>query len=128
MLNQKKSDTLSKIKNLIIITSFKNTSDENFQQIFLNEENTNFKLDNLGNILDINNNKITNFIRSAGYNFVDLNGKFISIHQIIASIFLCNTENKSIKHIDENKTNNNVNNLELIHLIYMKGNPVKFGK
>lgn len=54
-----------------------------------------------------------------GYNYVRLYNnkkiKIVSVHRLVAETFISNLENKSqINHIDGNKTNNNVNNLEWV--------------
>jgi hypothetical protein len=41
--------------------------------------------------------------------------KYFLIHRLVAMIFICNLQNKSeVNHIDGNKKNNNINNLEWV--------------
>ena len=50
---------------------------------------------------------------SNGYLNVNLKGKFIGVHRLVALTFLENKNNLPIvNHKDGNKTNNNINNLE----------------
>lgn len=58
---------------------------------------------------------IKQMIRKDGYVMVSINSKKQLLHRVIASTFLKNDENKAqINHIDGDKTNNNVNNLEWV--------------
>lgn len=48
-----------------------------------------------------------------GYLFVNINGKQQSIHRLIAKTFIPNQKNKNqVNHIDGNKENNRIDNLE----------------
>lgn len=50
---------------------------------------------------------------SHGYLFVDLNGKSKLIHRLVAETFLMKIDGLNyVNHIDENKENNNIRNLE----------------
>ena len=54
-------------------------------------------------------------IKRGGYNRVNINGKAVSIHRAVARHFIPNPNNKPcINHIDGNKTNNSVDNLEWV--------------
>ena len=71
-----------------------------------------------GKVWSIRNNKFLKpQLTRDGYYSVDLclNGtdKVVKIHRLVANAFIPNPENlPQVNHIDENKTNNNVNNLE----------------
>lgn len=92
-----------------------------------------YKVSNFGYILRISNTYETFFknkkiirnlpqkilggtkLSKKGYPRVNLNGKCFFIHRIVAEHFLINNENfPQINHIDGNKLNNNVNNLEWV--------------
>lgn len=52
-------------------------------------------------------------LHNDGYVFVTVHGKQKPLHRLIASVFIPNLEHKTeVNHIDGNKQNNNVNNLE----------------
>lgn len=58
---------------------------------------------------------VKHIIRKDGYVEVSLNGKKELLHRVIASIFLENNENKpQVNHIDGDKKNNAVSNLEWV--------------
>lgn len=79
-----------------------------------------YKISNLGRVKSFQGVKeriLKSNIQNCGYEYVVLamNGKFKTknIHRLVAEIFIPNPNNyKEINHIDENKHNNNVNNLE----------------
>lgn len=74
-----------------------------------------YECSDLGRIKNKTTNKILKgTISNKGYIMVHIkNKKNISVHRLIAEAFIDNPENKPfINHIDGNKTNNNINNLE----------------
>ena len=79
-----------------------------------------YMISNLGNIISLKGKgfRLLNpTLEPIGYRCVRLrvNGKYINkrIHQLVAIAFIPNPENKSsVNHIDANKSNNNVTNLE----------------
>lgn len=81
-----------------------------------------YQVSNLGRIKSLSRNntkgKILKLTKDKrGYYFVTLSKnnvvEKVMIHRVVAKIFLLNTENKSqVNHIDGNKTNNCVENLE----------------
>lgn len=79
-----------------------------------------YKVSNTGFIFSIRTNKILSLrLDSSGYPHVILykSGKKYSkkVHRIVADTFLENPYNKpQVNHIDENKQNNNINNLEWV--------------
>lgn len=74
---------------------------------------------NFGNIKSLKTNKLLNCknLRS-GYKSVWLCDKSYKIHRLVASAFLHddNSEKNIVNHIDGNKLNNNLNNLEWVTL------------
>jgi len=82
-------------------------------------KDTQYYVTNDGNVIN-KKGKIKAFqISNAGYKRVclSINGKQImmSIHRIVAETYLSNTFNKPmVNHIDGDKLNNNVNNLEWV--------------
>jgi hypothetical protein len=78
-----------------------------------------YYVSNLGNIKTIDYNhrqiekKLKPVLRNNGYKFVYINKKQLAVHRLVAKAFLENPYNKPfVNHIDGNKTNNNVKNLE----------------
>lgn len=78
-----------------------------------------YQISNNGDVYNIRDLKIvTTFIKKDGYECVALtdnqgNVKQHRVHRLVAKSFLENKDNKTIvKHIDGDKTNNNVKNLE----------------
>ena len=54
-------------------------------------------------------------VSSGGYKFVRIGEKALPLHRVIASAFIPNPKNKpEVNHIDGNKTNNAVQNLECV--------------
>jgi len=77
----------------------------------------NYNVSNLGNIKNINTNKVLKINCKDGYNNISLsqkeNRKSFKVHRLVALAFIENPENKSdVNHKDKNKLNNNVSNLE----------------
>ena len=76
------------------------------------EINNKYQISNLGNFKK--GNKIINgWIQNTGYRTVNIDNKKYSLHRLVAETFIDNPDNKPcINHIDGNKLNNNVKNLE----------------
>lgn len=79
-----------------------------------------YKVSNLGNVYSLIRNKIMQGkIDKDGYREVILTKnkikKTIKVHRLVALSFISNPNKKpQVNHIDRNKTNNNVNNLEWV--------------
>lgn len=77
-----------------------------------------YKVSNLGRVKNIKFNRfIKPFSAGIGYLQVDLsrgnNRRKVLVHRLVAEAFIPNPENKlEVNHIDEDKTNNKVDNLE----------------
>lgn len=55
----------------------------------------------------------------SGYVYVKLSRRMFAVHQLVAKAFLPNHRNlRQVNHKDENKSNNNVNNLEWCSSLY----------
>lgn len=73
-----------------------------------------YKISNLGRFYNLlTNYKSKGAIDNTGYRRVHLNNKSCLLHRLVAEAFIPNPQNKSqVNHIDGNKLNNNVDNLE----------------
>lgn len=78
-----------------------------------------YKISNFGEIISLNYNhtkkpkKLIPQKYKSGYLFVKIGGKNKSIHRLVAETFIPNIKNKPVvNHIDGNKKNNIVDNLE----------------
>lgn len=82
--------------------------------------NGNYKVSNLGNIKSLKNNKVLipaivayRKNKNNGYYVVNLKGRLYYIHRLVAETFIDNPNNlPQVNHIDGNKLNNKVENLE----------------
>jgi hypothetical protein len=73
----------------------------------------NYSIGNFGNVKNNKTNRILkSFLNSKGYKKVFIKDKSFFIHRLVGIAFIPNPDNKtSVDHIDNNKTNNNINNL-----------------
>lgn len=70
-----------------------------------------------GTITNCKTNKIIKFHKSNGYLRARIGNKQEYLHRLIAKAFISkNIENYSINHIDGNKLNNSIKNLEILSL------------
>lgn len=88
--------------------------DEQFKQI---EGYENYLVSNYGRVLNLDTGRVLKPRNTSGYQQVSLwkenNQKHEYIHRLVAQAFIPNIENKpQVNHIDENKHNNHVSNLE----------------
>lgn len=79
----------------------------------------NFYVSNLGRVRNVKSNKILKENIKNGYAYVGLTEgtkqKSCRVHRLVANAFIDNPENKKyVNHIDGNKLNNRVDNLEWI--------------
>lgn len=95
-----------------IISSRTDKSIEEWKIIRGNEE---YLISNYGNALSTKTNKLLelNSLRS-GYKSIHINGKALKIHRIVATEFIHNDDptKNVVNHIDGDKLNNHVSNLE----------------
>lgn len=93
-------------------------TDKNFQDEEIWKEIQGFEgeyaISNKGNVKNLKSGRILGGgYNSRGYKFVNLKGKEYTVHRLVALAFIDNPNNlPQVNHIDENKKNNNVSNLE----------------
>jgi hypothetical protein len=78
-----------------------------------------YKVSNKGNIKTFNGVLLKQSTNKYGYNYVSLSAdgkhRIKSVHRLVAGEFIANKDNKpQVNHIDGNKSNNNVTNLEWV--------------
>lgn len=78
-----------------------------------------YKVSNFGNVYSVRSDKQLKQGNNRGYLFVvlctDGKQKLFKVHRLVAISFLTNTDNKpQVNHIDEDKTNNRLDNLEWV--------------
>ena len=75
-----------------------------------------YQVSNLGRIRSYKNNKVIilkGWIQNTGYLTITLNNKKYSVHRLVAETFIHKEKGKDyVNHIDGNKLNNCVDNLE----------------
>lgn len=77
--------------------------------------NGKYLISNYGNVKSLYTNRILKSGNNNGYQIVNLHRKNYYVHRLVAIHFLENIENKNqVNHIDFNKSNNHINNLEWI--------------
>jgi hypothetical protein len=70
---------------------------------------------NDGTIYSLSGKKFMKEIDTNGYSSVKINGKLLSIHRLVGELFIPNEKGKKeINHIDGNKSNNRIENLEWV--------------
>lgn len=93
-----------------------------------------YEVSSLGNVKSLRQNKIMKHnVDKGGYHRVPLykNGKklYKAIHRLVAQAFIPNIDNKpQVNHIDSDRSNNNVNNLEWVTSSENNTHAYKFGK
>lgn len=71
----------------------------------------NYKINEHGNIIP----KVKTFVSTSGYLYARLNGSRVSVHRLVAKLFVPNPDNKPcVNHIDNNRLNNDYENLEWV--------------
>lgn len=76
----------------------------------------NYVVYNDGTIYSLQSKRFMNtIVTTSGYLCVKMNNKLVSIHRLVGELFIPNPNNKKeINHIDGNKHNNKVENLEWV--------------
>ena len=88
-----------------------------WEKIIINGEETNYSVSQTGEVRNDKTNKMLSQRIQQGYKHVGLTingkGKSCRVHRLVAQAFIPNPENKPyVNHIDGNRSNNNIENLE----------------
>lgn len=122
------TDSLNELnlrQKLINVSNGKNNSAYGYKWLYEDSENNSFE-DEIWKEIGINNYFVSNYGRIKknteirkfkpnphGYIKISINNKAYSVHRLVALAFIPNVENKEfVNHIDGNKTNNHLKNLE----------------
>lgn len=113
MITKKIIPVSKELNKLILFALSECLDDEIWKNIYWLDER--YYVSNKGRVLSLCNNKgkvLKPFIQN-GYYYVSIAGHDRRIHRLVAQAFLQNPEAKEVvHHIDGNKLNNNVDNLQ----------------
>lgn len=94
---------------------------EFMQEIFKEHPIYAIKVSNFGNVKTLDDkefkkvSKNQRYIRLQAVNKINYEIKFLSVHRLVTELFIKNIpENMVVNHIDGNKHNNNIDNLEIV--------------
>jgi hypothetical protein len=90
--------------------------------------NNNYEVSNFGKIRNPKKHILKSYI-SKGYESIRLNKKTYSVHRLVAQEFILNPNNFPIvNHLDRNKLNNKITNLEWTNYLENNNHAIKTGK
>lgn len=116
----KQSDDLSIAESLQLDKYIRDLSSDRTEVVVVNGATTNYEVKTNGQVFNrVTGNELTHQINSEGYHAIRLciDGKPFTTfaHRLVAIAFIPNPENKpEVNHIDGNKDNNNLSNLEWV--------------
>lgn len=83
------------------------------EEIWVKLEDLPYEVSSYGRVRNLTGKVLKTYIQNCGYEQVKLMNKHKQIHRLVAMCFIDNPEHKKyVNHIDGNKLNNNVSNLE----------------